>query len=53
MKRLMDNGHAEIAQPLIRDEECWYLPLFGVYHPQKRDQVRVFLTHRRNIKEYL
>ena len=41
MKRLMDNGHAEIAPPLAHDEECWYLPLFGVYHPHKRDQVRV------------
>ena len=41
MKRLMDNGQAEIAPLLIRDEECGYLPLFGVYQPQKRDQVRV------------
>lgn len=41
MKRLMDNGHAEIAPPFARNEECWYLPLFGVYHPHKHNQVRV------------
>jgi hypothetical protein len=40
MKRLMDDGHAEIAPPLAHDEECWYLSLFRVYHPHKHDQVR-------------
>ena len=25
MKRLMDNGHAKIAPPLIR--ECWYFAI--------------------------
>ncbi|XP_033103147.1 uncharacterized protein LOC117105951 [Anneissia japonica] len=40
MKVVLDNGHAERAQPLNKDEECWYLPLFGVYHPKKRDKIR-------------
>ncbi|XP_033121567.1 uncharacterized protein LOC117120649 [Anneissia japonica] len=40
MKGVLDNGHAERAPPLNKDEECWYLPLFGVYHPKKRDKIR-------------
>ena len=40
MKKLLDNNHAELASPLDNEEECWYLPLFGIYHPKKRDQIR-------------
>ena len=40
MKRIFDSNHAEIAPPLKENEECWYLPLFGVYHPKKPDQIR-------------
>ena len=40
MKKLLDNIHAELAPPLDNDEECWYLPLFGIYHPKKGDQIR-------------
>lgn len=40
MKGLLDNKHAEEAPPLLKDEECWYLPIFGVYHPKKPDQIR-------------
>lgn len=41
MQSVLDRGHAELA-PLLKDgEECWYLPLFGVYHPKKTDQIRV------------
>lgn len=25
---------------LKKKQECWYLPLFGVYHPKKPDQMR-------------
>ena len=35
MKEILDKDHAEIAPPLEEDSECWYLPLFGVYHPKK------------------
>lgn len=35
MKRTFSKGHAEKAPPLIPHQECWYLPSFGIYHPQK------------------
>ena len=41
MKKIFDNDHAELAPPLKDGEECWYLPTFGVYHPQKPNQIRV------------
>ncbi|XP_069140928.1 uncharacterized protein [Argopecten irradians] len=40
MQSLLDSGHAEIAPELKETDECWYLPLFGVYHPQKKDCIR-------------
>ncbi|KAK7898591.1 hypothetical protein WMY93_019444 [Mugilogobius chulae] len=40
MDKLIQNGHAEIAPPLD-NEECWFLPTFGVYHPRKPEQIRV------------
>ncbi|VDI18233.1 Hypothetical predicted protein [Mytilus galloprovincialis] len=40
MSKILDNNHAELAPPLHEHEECWYLPLFGVYHPKKPDQIR-------------
>ena len=41
MEKIFTNGHEEVAPPLDQDEECWYLPSFGVYHPQKPNQIRV------------
>ncbi len=41
MQKLFDSDHAELAAPLPKGKECWYLPLFGVYHPKKPDQIRV------------
>lgn len=41
MKKIIDNRHAEVAPPLEENEECWYLPIFGVYHPQKPGNIRV------------
>ena len=40
MQGIFDNGHAEVAPPLKPNEECWYLPIFGVYPPQKPGQIR-------------
>ncbi|VDI23124.1 Hypothetical predicted protein [Mytilus galloprovincialis] len=40
MQKLFECKHAEVAPPLKNDEECWYLPVFGVYHPKKPDKVR-------------
>ncbi|KAM6948701.1 importin-13-like [Aplochiton taeniatus] len=41
MKKMFDNRHAEVAPLLEENEECWYLPTFGVYHPQKPGSIRV------------
>ncbi|RXN14933.1 hypothetical protein ROHU_008863 [Labeo rohita] len=41
MDKIFKNGHAELAPPLSKREEQWYLPTFGVYHPKKPDQIRV------------
>lgn len=41
MQRIFDAKHAELAPPLKEDEECWFLPIFSVYHPKKPDQVRM------------
>ena len=40
MGTMFDRGHAEVAPPLRSNEECWFLPVFGVYHPQKPNQIR-------------
>lgn len=40
MQKIFENEHAEVAPPVDRDKECWYLPSFGVYHPQKPGQIR-------------
>ncbi|XP_061908561.1 uncharacterized protein LOC133653372 isoform X2 [Entelurus aequoreus] len=40
MDKIFENKHAELAPPLKDEEECWYLPLFGVYHPRKPKQIR-------------
>jgi hypothetical protein len=41
MGNLLSSGHAELASKLADDAECWYLPIFGVYHPKKVDKIRV------------
>ncbi|KAK3099229.1 hypothetical protein FSP39_001287 [Pinctada imbricata] len=41
MQKILKNGHAERAPPLQPDEECWFLPIFAVYNPQKPGQARV------------
>ena len=41
MENMLSKGHAEFAPPLKEGQECWYLPLFGVYHPKKPDKIRV------------
>ncbi|XP_062602420.1 uncharacterized protein LOC134264140 [Saccostrea cucullata] len=40
MRNLFEAGHIELEPQLPPNTECWYLPLFGVYHPQKRDKIR-------------
>ncbi|KAM7281667.1 uncharacterized protein ISCGN_006482 [Ixodes scapularis] len=41
MDKMFRNGHAEVAPPPREEEECWYLPIFGVYHPRKPSETRV------------
>ncbi|XP_021358095.1 uncharacterized protein LOC110453467 [Mizuhopecten yessoensis] len=41
MKKIFDNKHAEEALHVREEEEHWYLPIFGVYNPQKPSKVRV------------
>lgn len=41
MGEILENNHAEVAPPLGEEEECWYLPTFKVFHPQKPGQIRV------------
>ena len=43
IEALFDNGHAERAPDIDNDTECWYLPLFGIYHSQKKDKLRIVL----------
>lgn len=40
MGDVLENGHAELAPPLRENEEAWYLPMFGVYHQEKPNQIR-------------
>ncbi|XP_037392737.1 uncharacterized protein LOC119263058 isoform X1 [Pygocentrus nattereri] len=41
MGNMITNQHAEPAPPLREDEEYWYLPTFGFYHPKKPGQLRI------------
>ncbi|KAL2089355.1 hypothetical protein ACEWY4_014043 [Coilia grayii] len=41
MQKILNNDHAEVAPQLKDNQECWYLPSFGVYHPKKPDQIRI------------
>ncbi|XP_073412242.1 uncharacterized protein [Dendrobates tinctorius] len=41
MSKIFENCHAELAPTLKDSEECWFLPMFGVYYPKKPGQIRV------------
>ena len=41
MQKVINNHQAEPAPQLQPGQECWYLPTFGVYHPQKPGKIRV------------
>lgn len=40
MEQILKMGYAEVAPPSPESKKCWYLLLFGVYHPKKQDQIR-------------
>lgn len=41
MDQIFDKGNAEEAPPLPDNRERYYSPMFGVYHPQKKDSIRM------------
>lgn len=45
MQAMFDADQEETAPTLTPQQERWYLPIFGVYHPQKRDQIRVVFDY--------
>lgn len=40
MEKIFNKEHAGPAEPLVENQEYCYMPLFGVYHPKKPDQIR-------------
>ncbi|XP_063448356.1 uncharacterized protein LOC134727857 [Mytilus trossulus] len=40
MGKLLTNGHAEVAPQITEQTECWYLPLFAIYHSKKPGNIR-------------
>ncbi|VDI76605.1 Hypothetical predicted protein [Mytilus galloprovincialis] len=40
MNTILEKGHAEKAPHINDDQEQWYLPIFGVYHPKKPGKLR-------------
>ena len=41
MQAMFDADQAQPAPALMPQQECWYLLIFGVYHPQKKAQIQV------------
>ncbi|XP_069108972.1 uncharacterized protein [Argopecten irradians] len=41
MDKIFQKGHAEEAPPIPDTVERWYLPMFGVYHPKKKESIRM------------
>ncbi|KAI3353805.1 hypothetical protein L3Q82_005027 [Scortum barcoo] len=53
MERLFSKSHAEHASPIRADQECWYLPSFGVYHPQKPGKIRVVFDFECSMQQHI
>ena len=55
MEKILKNGHAEPVPPedLTSQKPCWYLPHFGVYHPQKPEKIRVVFDSASEVKGVL
>ncbi|KAK0144244.1 hypothetical protein N1851_017386 [Merluccius polli] len=39
MEKMFSKSNAEHAPPISAGQECWYLPSFGIYHPQKQGKI--------------
>ena len=58
MEEILSKGYAKIFKDTPTDEEVWYLPHHGVYHPAKPNKIRVAFDCRakyagRSIKKEL
>lgn len=40
MHNIFAEGHPELAPPIQKEEECWFLPIFAVYHPKQTGKIR-------------
>lgn len=40
MEKIFNKEHAGPAEPLVENQEYWYMPLFWVYNPKKPGQIR-------------
>lgn len=49
MGRMLENDNSELAPALKDNEEYWYLPIFGTYHPKKTGQIRVMFDSSRKV----
>ena len=54
MQKILDNGHAEPVpgSELNTPKPRWYLPHFGVYHPQKPNKIRVVFDSQLKSTEF-
>ncbi|XP_062593639.1 uncharacterized protein LOC134255146, partial [Saccostrea cucullata] len=41
MENVFSHGFAEEAPEVQEGEECWYLPIFPVFHPKKPNKIRM------------
>lgn len=41
LQTMFDSDQAELAPLMKPQQKCWYLPIFDVYHPQKKSQIHV------------
>ena len=51
MKKLIDNGHAEVASDPPPEGRTWYIPHHGIYHPRKPNKIRVVFDCSAEYKE--
>ena len=50
MENMLVKNHADLAPPVQESQEIWYLPIFGVYHPQKPSKIRVVFDSSAKLK---
>lgn len=53
MQKIIDSQHAEPAPLMQTGKQYWYLPFFGIYHPQKALQIRVVFDFSAQFEAFL